>query len=75
MTFTEQLKEQEMVQAQHRAKAEVIWAAMDKNQKTMVRIGMFPAGVMKEVAAEGFDSHKIVCALMDVATANGGMIA
>lgn len=75
MSFEEQLKEREMVQAGHRAKAEVIWAAMDKNQKTMVRIGMFPAEVMAQVEKEGFDSHKIVCALMDVAQANGSMIA
>jgi hypothetical protein len=66
--FTEQ-------QAQEAARAEVIWAGMDKNERAGVRFGLFPAGKMHEAEKEGFDSHGLVCALMDCAQRAGGMLA
>jgi len=56
-----------------REKAAEVWQGMDKNEKTGVRFGMFPQAKMEAAKAEGFDGHKLVCALMDQAQANGGM--
>lgn len=61
-----------------REKAEIIWRDMDKNQRTGVRIGLFPAEVMREAEAEGYTgkaSTDLAVALMDCTKANGGMIA
>lgn len=56
-------------------KAQLMWAAFDDNQKTMVRFGMFPFAEMTEAEKLGFDGRLLAVALMDVAKANGGMIA
>ena len=56
-------------------KAAKVWQGMDKNEKTGVRFGMFPQAKMKAAEAEGYDGHKLVCALMDQAQADGGMRA
>lgn len=52
-----------------------MWAAFDENEKTGVRFGMFPAAKISAAEAEGFDHHRLVVALMDVASKNGGMRA
>lgn len=57
------------------AKAEQLWAAMDANQKTGVRFGMFPAEVMRAAESEGFNGRELCVALMDCAKADGGMRA
>ena len=60
----------------NRAKAALVWNAMTKDQQTLVRFGMFPDEVMRDVEAEGIlDTHEIVCGLMDCAQKNGGMRA
>jgi len=56
-------------------KAAEVWQGMDKNEKTGVRFGLFPADKMRQVEAEGYDSHKFCLALMDQAKVNGGMMA
>jgi hypothetical protein len=58
------------------AKAAVMWAAMDDNQKTGVRVGMFPFERMKAAEAEGFTDNRTLCvALMHLAKKDGGMFA
>ena len=56
------------------AMAKAMWDKMDENEKTGVRIGLFPAGKMAKAVAAGFSIHEISVALMDVAAQNGGMI-
>ena len=59
-------------------KAEQLWPTLTKNQQSLIRFGMFPAEVMEAAEADGFSGragHDLVCALMDVAKANGGMRA
>ena len=56
-------------------KAAEVWEGMEKNEKTGVRFGLFPADKMRQVEAEGYDSHKFCLALMDQAKVNGGMMA
>lgn len=56
-------------------KAQTTWDGMDKNEKAGVRFGMFPAGKMEAAQKEGFDGHALACALMDVASKDGGMRA
>jgi len=46
-------------------KAAEVWQGMDKNEKTGVRFGLFPADKMRQVEAEGYDGRKFVLALMD----------
>lgn len=58
-----------------KAKAAEMWAAFTKNEKTAVRFGMFPAGPMQAADKEGFDGRLLSVALMDCATADGGMKA
>lgn len=62
-------------QAAHAAKAQDMWATFDKNEQTAVRFGMFPHDKMLAAEAEGYNGHTLVCALMDVASKNGGMRA
>jgi hypothetical protein len=59
----------------YRTKAEALWQAMDANEQTGIRFGMFPAVKMREAEADGFDGHELCVALMDVASARGGMRA
>lgn len=54
-------------------KAKVMWGTFTENEKTAVRFGMFPMERMREADKAGFDQHKIVCALMDCASKDGGM--
>lgn len=56
-------------------KAAAMWAAMDENEKTGCRFGMFPAGKMQAAESEGFNGHALCVALMDCASRNGGMRA
>jgi hypothetical protein len=58
-----------------RAKANEMWESFTKDEQITVRFGMFPADKMREAEAAGFDGHELVCALMDCATADGGMRA
>lgn len=57
----------------HKVKADEIWKDMNASEKHGVRFGLFPARI-QETEKEGFDGHKLVCALMDCAKADGGMI-
>ena len=59
----------------YKQKASEVWQGMNKNEKTGVRFGMFPHDRMMAAQAEGYDGHKLVCALMDQAQADGGMRA
>jgi hypothetical protein len=56
-------------------KAQVVWDEMDKNQRSGVRFGMFPAEVMAEAEKEGFVGKDLAVALMDAASRNSGMRA
>lgn len=56
-------------------KARQMWAAFDKNEKTGVRFGMFPAGPMRKAEKEGFTGRELTLALMTEAEKNGGMRA
>jgi len=58
-----------------KAMAVAIWNKMDKNEKTGVRFGLFPANKMREAEKEGFNGKDLCVALMDCATKNGGMVA
>jgi len=64
-----------MPDATYVLKAQEIWKAMDKNEQTGVRFGMFPAGKMQEAEAEGYNGKDLAVALMDCATNDGGMRA
>lgn len=55
-------------------KATEIWQAMDKNARTIIRFGMFPAEVMREAEAEGYNGKDLAVSLMERATADGGMV-
>lgn len=60
----------------YEAKAKLVWALLDKNERTGIRFGLFPAPVMKVLASHGFtDERLMACALMEVAKQNGGTIA
>lgn len=52
-----------------------MWAAFDKNEKTGVRFGMFPAGPMRQAEKEGFTGRELTLALMTEAEKDGGMRA
>ncbi len=56
-------------------KARQMWLAFDKNEKTAVRFGMFPAGPMREAEKEGFTGRELTVALMKEAENDGGMRA
>jgi hypothetical protein len=64
-------------------KAQAVWDAMDKNERAGVRFGMFPAGPMRKAEAElkaaGCETRDagrlLSVALMNIASANGGMRA
>lgn len=56
-------------------KAEFIWYSMDKNERTGVRFGLFPAAKMVEAEKLGFDGRALAVALMDCAKRDGGMRA
>ena len=60
---------------QHAARATILWQNLDKNAKTGIRFGLFPAKEMATVEKEGYDAHKICVALMDCASKDGGMRA
>lgn len=51
------------------------WRTLSNNQRGMIRFGIFPAEVMNEGEARGLNGHALACALMDCATADGGMRA
>ena len=64
-----------MPNATYQKKAQEIWDAMDKNERAGVRFGMFPAEVMRDAEAEGYQGKELCVALMDCASKNGGMRA
>jgi hypothetical protein len=60
---------------QHEAKAQLMWNEFNASEKHGVRFGLFPNKQMEQAASEGFNQFLLVCALMDCAGKNGGMIA
>ncbi len=56
------------------AKAQQIWERMDETQRTSFRKGLFPAEVMQEAEAEGYNSKVLCVALVQIAIKEGGMI-
>ncbi len=56
------------------AKARQIWERMDETQRTSFRLGRFPAEVMQEAEAEGYNSKEMCVALVQIAIKKGGMI-
>ena len=69
------LADREKIKAAHRAKAEEVWAKLDANKRHGIRFGLFPVEIMAVVKEAGLDQHTFTCALMDVASENGGMRA
>ena len=57
------------------AMASAIWLAMDENEKTGVRIGLFPLAKMKAAEDAGFNGKDLCVTLMNCAKEDGGMIA
>lgn len=57
------------------AKATELWQTFTKNEKNLVRFGMFPAEHMRQAEAAGINGHALACSLMDCAKADGGMRA
>ena len=64
-----------MAELDYSSKAAEVWAGLDKNGQTGIRFGLFPAEIMEAAKTGGYDGHKLCCALMDVASKNGGMRA
>ncbi|MCL4682398.1 MAG: hypothetical protein KJZ92_14150 [Rhodocyclaceae bacterium] len=64
-----------MDQAAYTAKAAEMWEQFDKNERTGVRFGMFPAKKMQAAEKEGYGGKDLAVALMNVASSNGGMRA
>jgi hypothetical protein len=56
-------------------KASKIWDVMEENERTMIRIGMFPFNFMTEAEKEGYNGRDLSVALMEIAEAKGGMIS
>lgn len=61
-------------QEQTNAMASALWLRFNDSEKLGVRFGLFPAKAMEEAELQGFNGHQLVCALMDVASRNGGMV-
>lgn len=57
------------------AKAREIWSKLTDSAKHGIRFGLFPAVVMGNASAEGYDSRELSIALMEYTKANGGMLA
>ena len=59
--------------------ADRIWPTFDKNERTLVRYGMFPAAKMaeaeRELAATRDGARLLAVALMNCASRDGGMRA
>ena len=55
--------------------AALVWQNMDDNERHGVRFGLFPANKMKVAEDAGYNGLQLCVALMNVAKANGGMIA
>ena len=53
-----------------KAKAQMIWGQMNQSQRTGVRIGLFPADVIKAAEGEGYNEKDLCVALMDCAKNN-----
>lgn len=64
---TERLQEVQIL-----LKARRMWSEFDVNEKTGVRVGMFPAAKMRQAEEEGYDSSLLVPALMECADRDGG---
>jgi hypothetical protein len=55
--------------------AAALWRHMDRNQKTGVRFGLFPAQLMREAEKQGYKVRELTSALMELAKNDGGMRA
>lgn len=55
--------------------AELMWNKFTKDEKNLVRYGMFPADRMRAAEADGYGGKDLAVALMDQAKKHGGMIA
>lgn len=65
-----------VLRALYAAHAAQLWHGFTKDEKTLVRFGMFPAEKMKTFDAAGLtDTRLAAVALMDCAQADGGMRA
>jgi hypothetical protein len=73
--MSEQLTDRQASRLAAVGKAERMWAAFDRNQRTGVRFGMFPAAEMQAAEREGYNGRLLSVALMDCAAADGGMRA
>ena len=60
---------------QYTLMAQAMWSLMDRNERTLVRLGMFPHLKMTEAENAGFMGQDLAVALMACATADGGMRA
>lgn len=56
-------------------KAKILWDGMDKNEKAVVRFGMFPHQKMMDSEKEGYNGQQLAVALIQCAKADGGMRA
>ena len=64
------------LEALYAAHALELWQGFTKNEKTLVRFGMFPADRMKSFDQAGLtDGRLAAVALMNCASADGGMRA
>lgn len=68
-------QEREEQKRQHQVKAQIMWNLMDKNERLLIRFGMFPAKLMESAESEGFNGKDLAVSLMDCASRNGGMRA
>ena len=59
----------------HDIRARQLWDSFTENERHGVRFGMFPHDKTTAAEREGFDGHKLVVALMKIASENGGMRA
>lgn len=56
-------------------KAKELWDGMDANEQAGVRFGLFPYAKMIQAEKEGYNGRQLTVALMEHASANGGMRA
>lgn len=50
----------------YKAKASLLYLTLNKSQRAGIRMGLFPAEVMAEALAEGFEGRRLTIALMEV---------
>lgn len=57
------------------AYAQGMWNKFTKDERKLVRYGMFPADKMRAAELDGYAGRELAVALMNQAEKNGGMIA